>query len=61
MTFVITYCDPHHANSEGVAIGGNEPEAKEAIERLRREGYEVMSITPPVSLILAGKAPPHSS
>jgi hypothetical protein len=47
MTFVITYCDPHHANSGGVAIGANEPEVRAAIDRLRREGYEVTSIVPP--------------
>ena len=46
MTFVITYSDPHHVNSAGVTIGANEPEVREAIERLRREGYEVTSITP---------------
>jgi hypothetical protein len=62
MAFVITYCDPHHANSEGVTIGGDELEVREAIERLRREGYEVTSITPPpVSLTLEGEALPHST
>jgi len=49
MTFVIAYRDPCHANSEGVAVAGSEPDVMEAIERLRREGYEVTSITPPIA------------
>jgi len=48
MTFVITYCDPHHANSGGVTIGANELEVREAIARLQRE---MMSIMPPSSLL----------
>jgi hypothetical protein len=48
MTFVIAYHDPRRANSAGVTIGCSEPEVWAAIERLRREGYEVTSITPPL-------------
>jgi lysylphosphatidylglycerol synthetase-like protein (DUF2156 family) len=49
MAFVITYHDECHANSAGVTIVGKEAEVREAIERLRREGYEVTSITPPLT------------
>jgi hypothetical protein len=48
MTFVITYCDPSHANSAGVTVADSEPAVREAIERLRREGYEVTRIAPPI-------------
>ena len=49
MTFVITYCDPGHANSAGVTIASSELDVMEATLRLRREGYEVTSITPPLA------------
>src|ERR1700693_2215539 len=49
MTFVITYRDTHHANSGGMTIDAKEREVREAIARLRREGYEVTSIVPPAS------------
>jgi hypothetical protein len=40
MTFVITYCDPSHANSAGVTVADSAPGVREAVERLRREGYQ---------------------
>jgi hypothetical protein len=49
MTFVIAYHDPGHANSAGVTVAGSELDAMDAIERLRREGYEVTGITPPLA------------
>jgi hypothetical protein len=48
MTFVITYCDPSHANSAGVTVADSEAGVREAVERLRREGYEVTHIAPPL-------------
>jgi hypothetical protein len=47
MTFVITYRDPSHANSVGVTVADSEAGVREAVERLRREGYEVTRIAPP--------------
>ena len=44
MTFLIIYRDPRHANNEGIALGSNEP-VRQAIDRLRREGYDVTLIT----------------
>jgi len=48
MTFLIIYRDPRHANNEGISVGSSEPEVRQAIDRLRREGYDVTRITPPL-------------
>ena len=47
MTFLIIR-DPRYANNEGIAVGRSEPEVRQAIDRLRREGYDVVRITPPL-------------
>jgi hypothetical protein len=48
MAFVITYHDPQHANSGGTSVAGNEREARETIMRLKREGFEVTRVEPPL-------------
>jgi hypothetical protein len=59
MTFVIAYRYPRHANSAGVTIASSEPDVTEAIERLGREGYEVTSITPPLTKHTIFRDPKH--
>jgi hypothetical protein len=46
MTFRITYRDPRSAGFAGAAIVNSEIEAREKLERLQREGYEVTSTEP---------------
>jgi hypothetical protein len=46
MTFTITYRDPRFAGFAGASIVTSAPQARETLERLRREGYEVTSTVP---------------
>jgi hypothetical protein len=46
MAFTITYRDPRFTGFAGVSIVGSEQQARTALERLRREGYEVTSTEP---------------
>ena len=46
MGFTITYRDPRFAGFVGISIAASELQARAALERLRREGYEVTSTEP---------------
>jgi hypothetical protein len=46
MGFTITYRDPRFAGFTGLSIVVGELQARAALERLRREGYEVTSTEP---------------
>jgi hypothetical protein len=46
MGFIINYRDPRSAGFIGVSIVSSELQAREQLERLRREGYEVTSTEP---------------
>jgi len=46
MVFTITYRDPRFADFTGLSIVASELQARAALERLRREGYEVTSTEP---------------
>ena len=46
MGFTITYRDPRFAGFTGLSIVASELQARAALERLRREGYEVTSTEP---------------
>jgi hypothetical protein len=46
MGFTITYRDPRFAGFTGLSIVASELQAGAALERLRREGYEITSTEP---------------
>jgi hypothetical protein len=49
MAFLIAYRDLRHPGTVGARVVSGELEVREAIGRLGREGYEVTSITPPLT------------
>jgi hypothetical protein len=49
MAFLIAYRDLRHPDTVGARVVNGELEVREAIGRLGREGYEVTSITPPLT------------
>jgi hypothetical protein len=57
MAIVITYRELRSPKNEGVCIVGSDRQARETLERLGREGYEVTRITPPIRHIPSGKTP----
>jgi predicted membrane GTPase involved in stress response len=60
MGFTITYRDPRFAGFTGLSIVASELQAGAALERLRREGYEITSTEPRLARapIERGAAPP---
>jgi hypothetical protein len=46
MGFTITYRDPRFPGLAGLSIVASELHARAALERLRREGYEITSTEP---------------
>jgi hypothetical protein len=53
MTFTITYRDPRFAGFAGASIVTSALHARETLERLRREGYEVTSTDPRLARALS--------
>jgi hypothetical protein len=53
MGFTITYRDPRFPGFTGLSIVASELHARAALERLRREGYEITSTEPRLA-----RAPP---
>jgi hypothetical protein len=49
MRFTITFRDPRVAGFAGASIVSSEFQAREALERLRRQGYEVTGTEPPLA------------
>jgi hypothetical protein len=46
MTFTITYRDPRFAGFAGASIVTSTLQARETLERLRLQGYEIVSTEP---------------
>ena len=49
MMFTITFRDPRIAGFAGASIVSSELQAREALESLRRRGYEVIGTEPPLA------------